>query len=312
MVELRRPREWPIPSWLQTAWTLARRTVADAIQDRLPGLAAEVAFFAVFALPPFLLAAFASLGYIGRLVGPEVAEQASDRVLAVVGTFLTRESMSFVEPTVRRLFEQGRADITIIGLVVALWAASRVSRVFITALEIAHDREERLSLWKSRLLAFTLTVAAVASSGVILPLMVLGPEAAVALASRFGLAQAFELAWRLAYWPVVAVLGILILATVYHISPPYGSDWRRELPGAVLAFVLWVLGSAGLRAYARFVLESNTTYGPLAAPLVALLWIYVTAFALLLGGELNAQIERFWPTRRDPGYPGVLPAEGSG
>ncbi|MGH3516994.1 MAG: YihY/virulence factor BrkB family protein, partial [Haloechinothrix sp.] len=97
---------------------------------------------------------------------------------------------------------------------------------------------------------------------------------------------------ELGYWPAVALASILALASLYHLSVPVRSPWRRDLPGAALAMVLGLAGSFGLRAY----LESTAKYGVLSAPIGVLLFFFVTALAVLLGAELNAEIDKMWPT----------------
>jgi membrane protein len=98
------------------------------------------------------------------------------------------------------------------------------------------------------------------------------------------------------YWPFVAVLSLLLLATLYHLAVPVRTPWRRALPGALLALVLWLVGSILLRAWLSWAFRSTATYGPLSAPVAVLVLLYLTALAILIGAELNAQIDRLWPT----------------
>jgi membrane protein len=101
------------------------------------------------------------------------------------------------------------------------------------------------------------------------------------------------------HWLLTAALAVALLATLYHVAPPRWTPWRRDFPGAVLALVLWVAGAVLVRTYVEWTIASDDTYGPFAAPIVILLWLYFTAFAVLLGAELNAEIERMWPTSGD-------------
>jgi membrane protein len=108
---------------------------------------------------------------------------------------------------------------------------------------------------------------------------------------------------KAAYWPLVAVLLLVGLVTFYHLAPPHRLPWRRGLPGAALAALVFVGGTFGLRTYINFIVDRGFSYGALAAPIGALLFFYVLALAVLLGAELNATIEQTWPTRtpRDAG-----------
>ena len=197
-------------------------------------------------------------------------------------------------------FPQGRADVLSIGAVLALWSGSRAIKVIVQAVTIAYDLEDHRSWWQHRLLGFGLTAAGVLTLALLLPLLVVGPAAGEALAARFGLARAFEILWQVLYFPFVVALGLSLLAWVYHIVPPQRTMWRRNLPGAVLALLIWLAGSFGLRVYATQFVTQDSAYTYLGTPLVMLLWIYMTATALLVGAELNAEVEKAWPTADSP------------
>lgn len=283
------------------AWTLGLRTVRDSIQDRLPGLAAEVAFYVLLSLPPLLLVGLGAVGYIGELFGPDTVEAVRQRIIDGASTVLTESTIDdIVAPGITNLLEQGRADILSIGAVLALWSGSRALRVIVQAVTIAYDLEDHRTWWQHRLLGLGLTFAGVLTLAILLPLLVVGPSAGASLADRFGLAAVFDLIWRVLYYPVVVALGLSLLAWVYHIVPPVRTAWRRDLPGAVVAFVVWLAASTALRFYAVEFVDTDSPYSFFGTPLVMLLWIYVTAVALLIGAELNAEIEKMWPT---PGGP---------
>ena len=114
------------------------------------------------------------------------------------------------------------------------------------AVTIAYDLEDHRSWWQHRLLGLGLTTAGVLVLAVLLPLLVVGPEAGEVLGDRFGLARAFKILWQVLYFPFVLAFGVTLLAWVYHIVPPQRTTWRRDVPGAVLAFVIWLAGSFAL------------------------------------------------------------------
>lgn len=286
---------------LGAAWTLAVRTVRDSLEDRLPGLAAEVAFYILLSLPPLLLVGLGAVGYIGELFGPDTVEEVRLRIIEVAASVLTPSTMEeVVRPAVDTLLEQGRADILSIGAVLALWSGSRALRVIVRAVTIAYDLEDRRSWWQHRLLGLGLTFAGILTAAILLPLLVVGPRAGAALADRYGLSAIFDLVWTFLYYPTVVVVGVALLTWVYHVVPPVRTAWRRDFPGAVLAFVVWLAASSGLRVYAQRFVEPDSPYGLFGTPLVLLLWIYLSAVALLVGAELNAEIEKMWPTPDGP------------
>ena len=279
---------------------LCVRTVRDAIADRLPGLAAEVAFFMLLSLPPLLLLGLGTIGYLGQAY-PTFAEQAPDRLLGLAANILTDETVATLRPVITELLSEGRADIASIGVLLTVYSASRALRAIVVALTIAYDLTDDRARWKQRAWGLGLTIVAVVVGVLAVPLLVLGPGFGRQLAARFGLPSLFGNAWAVAYWPTAAVIATALIASLYHFATPWTTRWRRDLPGAVMAMVLWMAGSVGLRYYARASIVGDEVFAPLAGPLVLLLWMYVSAFVVLLGAELNAEIEKLWPTMR--GHP---------
>lgn len=279
--------------WPQILLTLGPRTVRDTAEDRVPKLAAEVAFFTLLSLPPAMLALLGSVGFLTEAIGPQTRTEIESRILEVARTFLTPSTVQeIVAPAVRRLLQEGRADVVSVGIILALWSASRATEAVIDAMRIAYDLERFRPGWKRRLVALALTIGLIGSLVVLMPALVAGPRLGARLAEPLGLSSAVEAAWEFVYWPMVAILGVGLLASFYQLALPRNTRWRKELPGATLAVLTWILGSAGVRLYARWTLESGSTYGSLSAPLVLLLWLYVTGLAVLLGAELNAEIDK--------------------
>jgi len=299
---------------LRTSWTLLYRTVRDSIDDRLPGLAAEVSFYLLLSLPPLLLVGLGAIGYVGDLFGPDAVAGIRDTIIDAASGVLTEATIDdVIEPAVNGLLSQGRADILSIGAVLALWSGSRVLRVMTQAITIAYDLEDHRTWWQHRLLGLGLTAAGVLMLAIVLPLLIVGPEAGAALADNLGLGSIFDTLWRVLYFPVVTSLGLSVLAWVYHFVPPHSTPWRRDVPGAILAFLVWFVGSFGLRVYATNFIEPDSAYSYFGTPLVLLLWIYLTSVALLVGAEFNAEIEKLWPVNNasagsDP--PGSTSADG--
>jgi membrane protein len=283
------------------AATLAERTVRDSLDDRVPGLAAEVAFYFVLSLPPLLLVALGILGYVGDIGGAGTVADITDQLLDWADNIFSAATIEeTIAPAIDDLLQQGRADVLTFGGIIALWSGSRAARVIVDAVTIAYDLEDHRDWKRKTLVGLGLTVAGVVAMAVLLPLLVVGPRFGAALADNFGAERIFETVWSILYWPGVATLGIVLLTWVYHVAPPHVTPWRRDIPGAILALVVWMLGSLGLRIYANTFLEGNSAYSVFIAPLAVLLWLYVTSIAVLLGAELNAEVEKMWP---HPGGP---------
>lgn len=286
----------PSPRRLRTYVVLARRMVAEILEDRVLSLAAEAGFWAVLSLPPLLLGLLGVVGYAGDLLGPQTLTRVRETVLDGAGQFLTPQALhDVVEPLVDHVLTQGHGDVASVSFVVSLWSGSAAMRTYVRTITVAYDMRSVRSGWRTILLAFGVYLGALAIGVVLLPLLALGPDAIVHLAPGPATAAVAAVV-RAAYWPAVALLSIAALATIYHVSVPVRTPWHRDLPGAVLAMALWLAGSFGLRFYLETVTQGTSRYGSLAAPIAVLLFFYITALAVLIGAELNAEIDTMWPT----------------
>jgi membrane protein len=166
---------------------------------------------------------------------------------------------------------------------------------YVNTITIAYGMRNHRSAVRSRLLALRLYVAFVIFSIVLLPLLVLGPTQLVDLFPGHAHDVVHGIV-RVAYWPVVGIVTLTLLTTLYHRAVPVRTSWRRALPGAVLAMAIWLVGSIVLREWLTWAFRRTATYGPLSAPVAVLLFLYLTALAILFGAELNTEIERMWPS----------------
>jgi len=287
---------------------LIRRTLAKAWDDRVLGLSAEAAFWQLLSLPPLFLALLGSIGYLSGLLGPDTVADIEATLLEAFSRAFTPSVVDqVIAPTVNEVLREGRAGVVSIGFLIGLWAGSSATSTFVNTVTIAYGMRDLRGAVHSRLLALGLYLLTVVIGVVLLPVMVLGPSRLVALFPQ-SIRSDLETVVSAAYWPAVAGLLLLGLVTFYHLAPPRRLPWHHGVPGAILAAVVFLLGSLGLRAYIGFVVGQGFTYGALAAPIGALLFFYVLALAVLLGAELNATMEQQWPSR--PSRPGGgAPAE---
>ncbi|HET7329102.1 MAG TPA: YihY/virulence factor BrkB family protein [Nocardioidaceae bacterium] len=281
------------------AWRLGERTVRDSIADRLPGLAAETALFTLLSLPSLLLVMLGSLGYLADALGPAGSAELERLVFDLPQALLSAQTYESYRDMAETVLQDGRADVVSIGVVVSLWTGSRAMTRYLETITIAYDIDDPRPIWRRRLLAFVLTVAALATMIALLPALVLGPQI-IEWAAPPSVAGAAVDAADVLFWPGMALLALVALASLYHIGVPWPVPWRRDLPGATLALGLWLLASAGLRTYVAVAVQGQGVYGQLGTPIAVVLWLYVTAFAVLLGAELNAEIEKMWPHGRYP------------
>ncbi|CAL9576059.1 hypothetical protein SUDANB120_04952 [Streptomyces sp. enrichment culture] len=273
------------------AWLLLKDTVNSCIEYRILGLAAEAAFFTLLSLPPLFLGLLGVLGYVDGWTGGTVVASIEENILRAVGTVLSDRGVNEIaRPMLDDVTRGGRPDLISLGFAFALWSGSRAVNVFIDTITVMYGLDGHRGIVKTRLLAFLLYVIALVIGAIVLPLMVAGPDAVV----RWVPWSAEVIA--VLYWPTVTLLSIVFLTTLYHVSVPVRSPWIEDVPGALVALAMWVLGSFLLRLYLITTVEGPTIYGSLAAPVAVLLWIGVSAFAVLVGAAVNAAIDRVWPS----------------
>lgn len=259
----------------------------------MSGLAAEVAFFGILSLFPALLALTAGLGALELLAGADAAAEARHEVVVMLRRVLTDEASGTVD-AVEALFEQSSPGVLTFGLLTALWAASRGFAAVIRALNIAYDMDERRSWISVRSSAIGLALGTMLVTIALLAMVVIGPLLGTGreVAELVGFGEIFTTFWTWLRWPAVFVVVTLWAATIFHLAPARRTPWRQDLPGALLTAVLWVALSAGLRAYLVVAAAANQVLGTLGGTLIVLLWFYLLAIGLLLGGELNAILAR--------------------
>ncbi|MFJ2648261.1 YihY/virulence factor BrkB family protein [Streptomyces sp. NPDC087420] len=278
-------------SMRRMAWLLLKDTVNSCIEYRILGLAAEAAFFTLLSLPPLLLGLIGLLGYVDDWTSTTTVASIEKNILSAVGTVLSDRGVNQIaKPLLASVTHGGRPDVISLGFAIALWSGSRAVNVFVDTITVMYGLDGRRGIVATRLLAFLLYLVALLIGAVVLPLAVVGPDRVVEL-----IPWGTEVVSVL-YWPVVSLLSIAFLTTLYHVSVPARSRWIEDVPGALVALGMWVLGSFLLRIYLTSTVEGPTIYGSLAAPIAVLLWIGISAFAVLVGAAVNAAIDRVWPS----------------
>ncbi|MFE3516447.1 YihY/virulence factor BrkB family protein [Streptomyces sp. NPDC059166] len=275
----------------QMAWQLLKDTVNSCVEYRILGLAAEAAFFTLLSLPPLLLGLIGLLGYVDDWTSTTTVASIERNILGAVQTVLSERGVNDIaRPLIADVTTGARPDVISLGFAIALWSGSRAVNVFIDTITVMYGLDGHRGIVKTRLLAFLLYVVALLLGAVVLPLLVVGPDRVVEFVP-WGTEVLSVL-----YWPLVIVLSIAFLTTLYHVSVPVRSPWMEDVPGALVALGMWVLGSFLLRIYLTSTVEGPTIYGSLAAPIAVLLWIGISAFAVLVGAAVNAAIDRVWPS----------------
>jgi membrane protein len=269
--------------------------------DRVSGLAGEIAFFGVLSLFPTMLALAAALGSMDAIFGRDVAQPVEDKIVELLQSVLTERASGTVD-AVRRLFDETNAQALTVGALLALWSASRGFVAVINALDVAYDLTERRSYLRLRAVALLLALGSVVVASVMLAMLGVGPlfGSGRDLASDLALGRGFAVLWNWARWPLAVAVMLAWATMVFHVAPNHRAPWRWDLPGAVLATVSWSVLSIGFRVYLSLAGAGNEVLGTLGGALIVLLWLYLLGVGLLLGGELNSVLARRHHVRQLP------------
>ncbi|WP_433336741.1 YihY/virulence factor BrkB family protein [Spirillospora sp. CA-294931] len=276
---------------LTIVWGLVKDTAIAAFRYRVTGLAAEAAFFALLSLPPLVIGLIGTMGHFRGALGVETVADIRSWLITQAQTVLTGPAVdSVVVPLIDDVIKGGSPDIVSVSFLISLWAGSRATNVYVDTITIAYGLSGIRGVIRTRLRAFFLYLVGLLVMLILIPLLVAGPTLVRrALPESAGVLPLF-------YWPVVVTLSIMFLAMLYHMSVPVRTAWWREIPGAVVALLIWIVGSLALRLYLATSLAGVSVYGSLAASIAVLAWLYVAALAVLIGAALNAEIDRRWPS----------------
>jgi membrane protein len=284
-----------VPVSSSPARRLVGRTLSKSWDDGIFAMAAQAAYWETLSLPPLLLGLLGSMGYVAGWIGPESLIKVQHGIIRFAGTIFNHEVVSqFIEPTVADILSRGRADIISIGFPIALVAGSSAISSLVDSITFAHGQYSvRHPAWQ-RIFALLIYLVALVVTVITLPLLTLGP----ALLKRIlptSWAPAVLSLINTFYYPVVVVVIVLGLTTLYKVALPRSLPWRRLLPGAVLAMLVFAISALGLRIYIAAITSTGYTYGALATPIAFLLFAFLIGFAVVLGAQLNNAIQEIWP-----------------
>lgn len=273
---------------------LFKRTGQEAIADHIFDLAAQQAYYFFFALFPALLAgiSIASFFPVANL---------TDQVVQMLGRVAPGDVISLITDQLAKISNDRAGGLLTLGFVLAIWSSSGAMVSMVTTLNAAYGITESRPWWKVRLIAIALTIGLALFVLISMALVIAGPGFAEALAQHVGLGSAFVWTWSLLRWPVIFVLIATAIALVYYYAPDAEQEFVWITPGSVLATILWVGVSWGMKTYFATMGSYTATYGVVGAVMVLLLWFYLTGLALLIGAELNAEIEHASPYGKDVG-----------
>src|ERR1041384_5860132 len=266
---------------------LSKRVWVETQRSSDLGNAAKLAYYFLLALFPLLIFLTSIIGiiigsgtgmrhllfnYLARVM-PSGAFQLIDHTMLEVSTASGAGTLSFV-------------------LRASLWAASSRMGAITDALNAAYDIQEKRPWWRQRLTAIGLTIALAVLIITALSIVLGGSKIADHLTSIYVIGRASAIAWKIVQWPIALAFMLLAFALIYFFGPNLRNQkWTWITPGSIAGVVLWLAVSFAFKAYLHFFDSYSRTYGSLGAVIVLMLWLYLTGMAVLIGGEINSEIE---------------------
>ena len=276
---------------------VAGRTLSKAWDDSLFGISSQAAFWSAMSTAPLLLALLGLVGPVAELFGPETIVTVQDQLDRLLRTIFSSEvADDLLGETVSTILDSTKGGVISIGLLISFWAGSSAMSAFVEAITIAYGQHEVRHPVRERFFALGLYMIALFAGILLLPLIAIGPDLLPRLFPS-GIRDEVESVVSFTYYPSLAVVLIVLLATLYKVAPKHRHAWRRGLPGALLAAGLFLIASLGLRLYLTYAYSNGLTYGALTTPITFLIFYYLASLAIVLGAQFNNALLEYYPPK---------------
>jgi membrane protein len=274
-------------------FAIVKRAVKASLSHGITDSAAAVAYYGFLALPAISLIA---VGVFSLVAGPSAVHT----IVEKVGTVAPKEAVTLLEKSLTRTTEGGGGIVLIaVGGAVAVWTATGTMTAVMRALNRAYERDESRGFLRQRLAGLAMLVFIMVAFVLAFGLLVLGPKLSDWVGEAVGAKSAIVWVWWLGQWPVLVAALLLAFAVVLYLGPNVEHPrWDFLSIGAVVALVVWLAASGAFALYVANFGSYNKTWGALAAVVIMLTWLWVSALALLFGAEVNAEAERSRELRR--------------
>jgi membrane protein len=270
-----------------TPKALVVRVWKEIQSDKVFNRAAELSYY-------FLLALFPLLILLTSVFGLLIGEQSELRqnLFSYLAQVMPPTALQLTDSTLNEVSAASGGGKISFGILATLWAASNGMGAITEALNVAYDVNEARPWWKQRLTAILLTIALSVFIITALIIVLAGGKIANSIAASYSFGGVFTWTWKILQWPLVFVFITLAFALIYYFAPDVRDQkWQWISPGSVVGVFLWLLVSFAFRIYLNFFDSYSATYGSLGAVIILMLWLYLTGAAVLIGGEVNAEIE---------------------
>lgn len=267
---------------------LIKAVIHDFSEDDLANQSAQLSYYFLFALFPLLLFLTALLGLFvepGSVVHHAITQYA--------GKVLPQAASGLIDKTLREVSHNAGADKLSLGIIFALWSASSGMSAVINSLNVAYDVKTPRPWWKEKLLSLVMTIAVSLFLIIAFVLAVYGGAIAETISDFLHLGGVFTWAWKILQWPVLLLLVLIAFNLIYYFAPHCEHlRWHWLMPGTIVGVGLWLIASLAFKLYLTYFNTYSVTYGSIGTIIILLLWFYISGIALLIGGEVNAEIEQ--------------------
>jgi len=265
-----------------------KRSGKEMLDDNMMMIAQALAYSTFFAIPSVLLVV---IGVFTMVAGPSTIMS----VMNHLGTVMPGQAKTLLQGSITRLSHQHQATIvmTVVGLVLALWSTTGAMTSYMTALNLAYDRKDRRKFVKKRLTALAMVAIIGAAFILVAVFLIFGPAIEKYVGHALGIESVLKWIWWTAQWPILAAALLAAFATLLYLGPDVDHPrWRFLTLGSAVAVVMWLGVSLAFAFYTAHFGSYNKTWGSLSAVIVMLMWLWLTALALLFGAEVNSEAER--------------------
>jgi membrane protein len=280
-----RLRDLSFADWKAVVVRAGKRFLAD----NGPMLASALAYSSFFAIPSVLLVA---VGLFTLVAGPATIAS----LMAHFATVIPGQATALLGSSLRNLDAHPASSVvmTVLGFLLALWSTTGAMNAYMTAINIAYERKDRRKFVRKRIVAVEMVAAMGFAFVLVAVLLMFGPQVEKLIAAHIGPAgSVVDVLWWIVQWPILLAGLLAAFATVLYLGPDVEQRrWRFLTPGSLVAAVLWIAFSGLFAVYTAMFGSYNKTWGALSAVIVMLTWLWLTGMALLLGAEINAEVER--------------------
>jgi len=283
-----------------TPLQLVKRVYHEINDDEVLTRSAALAYYFVSALFPMIFFLMAMLGLFAQ------SHDLQSSLLNYTARFMPEDAYRLVQKTLQEIANSSTGLKLAFGLVLALWSGAGGVVSVMDALNRCYHVKDSRPFWKQRLISLGMTVAIAALTIVALTIVLYGGDIADFVGAHIGLSSVTVIAWHIVQWPIALFFVVLSFALLYFWGPDTKQQWQWITPGAVVGVLTWIGASLLFRVYLHFFNSYSKTYGSLGAVIVLLLWLYISGLAILVGGEINSEIEnaaakRGHPEAKEPG-----------